>query len=145
MSRCQEPRITSLNGNASLVNFRPFRTLISMGFPTCPKFPKTIYLDQRTRVSHFKQPAPSMVKVFFPDNIKEDEGYQLAHLHENRGPHVLITFAVLSALATISVGLRILVRWRTRSKIEADDHTIFLTLVCIQLPGCRFSQYAHAA
>lgn len=70
-----------------------------------------------------------MVKVFFPDDVKEDEGYQLSHIHENRGPHVLIACAVLSTLATISVGLRILVRWRTRSNIEADDHTIFLTLV----------------
>lgn len=81
-----------------------------------------------------------MVKVFFPDDVKEDEVYQLAHIHENRGPHVLIACAVLSALATISVGLRVLVRWRTRSKIEADDHTIFLTLVSIRLSKCLYDQ-----
>lgn len=86
-----------------------------------------------------------MVKVFFPDNVKEDEVYQLAHIHENRGPHVLIACALLSSLATISVGLRILVRWRTRSKIEADDHTIFLTLVSIHLPERLHCQSVDAA
>lgn len=86
-----------------------------------------------------------MVKVFFPDDVKEDEVYQLAHIHENRGPHVLIACAVLSALATISVGLRILVRWRTRSRIEADDHTIFLTLVSVHLAECLYGQSVNAA
>lgn len=70
--------------------------------------------------------------------------YQLAHIHENRGPHVLVACAVLSALATISVGLRILVRWRTRSKIQADDHTIFLTLVRIHLSKCLYGQSVNA-
>lgn len=56
--------------------------------------------------------------------------YQRAHLSDTRGPTTIVACAILSALSTLAVFLRVLVRRRTKSKFEADDYTIFITLVC---------------
>lgn len=56
--------------------------------------------------------------------------YQLAHLHDTRGPATIAACAVLSVLSTLAILLRILVRRQTKAKFEADDYTIFVTLVC---------------
>lgn len=57
--------------------------------------------------------------------------YQLAHIHDTLAPATVAACAVLSVLASIAIFLRILVRWRTRAGFQADDYTIFVTVVCI--------------
>ena len=71
--------------------------------------------------------------------------YQRAHLRDTRGPTTIIACAILSALSTLGVFLRVLVRRRTKAKFEADDYTIFITLVCIEIDA-QFGDFTkHAA
>lgn len=55
--------------------------------------------------------------------------YQLTHLHDTRGPLTIAACAVLSALSTLAIFLRVLARRQAKVKFEADDWTIFVTLV----------------
>lgn len=58
--------------------------------------------------------------------------YQRAHLHDTRGPTTIAVCAVLSALSILAIFLRVLVRRQTNAKLQADDYTIFVTLVRIE-------------
>lgn len=58
--------------------------------------------------------------------------YQRAHLGDTRGPLTITTCAVLSVLSTLAISLKVLVRRQTKAKFEADDYTIFVTLVGIE-------------
>lgn len=55
--------------------------------------------------------------------------YELAHLDETKEPSIMAAVGTVSALATISVLLRIWVRRRKKNKFLADDHAIFVALV----------------
>ncbi|MCJ1464422.1 hypothetical protein MMC07_003035 [Pseudocyphellaria aurata] len=55
--------------------------------------------------------------------------YQLSHLKDTRGPLTITACAVLSALSTLAIILKFLARRQTKARFEADDCTIFVTLV----------------
>lgn len=55
--------------------------------------------------------------------------YQKTHLKESKVTEVIAACAVLSALSSIAILLRVLVRLRTNNGFKADDYTIFVTLV----------------
>lgn len=49
-----------------------------------------------------------------------EKAYQIAHIHEDKTPTIIAAISVLSALATIAVFLRALVRWRVNAKFQAE-------------------------
>ncbi|MCJ1428153.1 hypothetical protein MMC29_006061 [Sticta canariensis] len=55
--------------------------------------------------------------------------YQRAHLGDTRGPLTITASAVLSVLSTLAIALKVLVRHQTKARFEADDYTIFVTLI----------------
>lgn len=57
--------------------------------------------------------------------------YELAHLGETKAPSIIAAIGSFSALATIAILLRILVRWRNKNGFKADDYTIFVAFVGI--------------
>lgn len=63
--------------------------------------------------------------------------YQLSHRDETRGPAIMAAVGAFSALATISVLLRIWARQRSKSGLKADDYTIFAALVGICGAECH--------
>ena len=62
--------------------------------------------------------------------------YQTAHINDDRGPEVIAVDAVLTILATVAIGLRFLVRWRTHVGFKADDYTILLAGVRVNDVRC---------
>lgn len=54
-----------------------------------------------------------------------DIAYQKAHINETRAPSIVAAVAVLSALSTIAIVLRVFVRWHMKSGFKTDDYTIF--------------------
>lgn len=58
--------------------------------------------------------------------------YQLTHPDETKGPIIMAAVGTFSALATISVMLRIWVRKANKNPFQADDYTIFIALVGIK-------------
>lgn len=74
------------------------------------------------------QPLSGMAALgFTPAEIE----YQLTHANETNGPKYMAAIGTLSALATISIGLRIWVRIINRNELKSDDYTIFLAFVRI--------------
>lgn len=68
--------------------------------------------------------------VYSDGSLTEDEiNYQLARLNESKIPSIIATLSILSALATISVFLRFLVRWHTTAGYKMDDWTILVAFV----------------
>lgn len=57
--------------------------------------------------------------------------YQTAHINENRAPVLLAANSVLTALATVAIFLRFLIRWKTKVGVKADDYTILLAGVYV--------------
>ena len=57
-----------------------------------------------------------------PDQL----AYQMAHIHQDRGPYLIATTAVLSVLSTAAIYLRFLVRWRTKVGFKTDDYAILM-------------------
>lgn len=55
--------------------------------------------------------------------------YELAHLDETKEPSIMAAVGTVSALATISVLLRVWVRRRKKNRFMADDYAIFVALV----------------
>lgn len=50
----------------------------------------------------------------------------MAHIHQDRGPYLIATTAVLSVLSTAAIYLRFLVRWRTKVGFKTDDYAILM-------------------
>lgn len=57
--------------------------------------------------------------------------YQLTHPDETKGPMIMAVVGTFSALATISVVLRILVRRLNKNGFQGDDYTLFTAFVRI--------------
>lgn len=66
-----------------------------------------------------------------PDQVD----YELAHRDETRAPTIMAAVGIFTALATLSVFLRIWVRSRNKQGFKADDHTIFVACVGIYRAG----------
>lgn len=64
----------------------------------------------------------------------EEAQYELAHLDESKRPTILAALGSCSALATLSIMLRIFVRWRNKNEFKTDDYTVFIAFVRIE-PG----------
>lgn len=60
-----------------------------------------------------------------------DLAYQTAHIHEDKRPSTVAALAILSALSTMAVILKLGIRWRTRAGFKEDDYTVILDLVYI--------------
>lgn len=60
-----------------------------------------------------------------PDQI----AYQTANIHQDRGGNIIAACSVLSALSTLAVFLRIVVRRITHAGLRADDYLMFAALV----------------
>ena len=61
----------------------------------------------------------------------EEVQYELTHLDETKRPAIMAAMGSFSTLATITILLRILVRWHKKNGFKADDYTIFGAFVCI--------------
>lgn len=59
--------------------------------------------------------------------------YQLSHRNETRASMIQGVIGTFTALATISVLMRVWVRKLNKDRFEADDYTIFIALVGICL------------
>lgn len=69
--------------------------------------------------------SPANKYGFAPDQVD----YQLARRDETRASTIMAAVGTFTALATLSVFLRIGVRWRNKNGFKADDHTIFVACV----------------
>lgn len=58
--------------------------------------------------------------------------YQLAHVNQSRTGELIASTAALSALATVLVLARFIIRVHTKVGLKADDWAILVALVCIQ-------------
>lgn len=58
--------------------------------------------------------------------------YQRSHAGETKGPIIMAVVGTFSALATISVVLRIWVRLLKKNSFQADDYTLFIAFVSIK-------------
>lgn len=59
----------------------------------------------------------------------EEVQYELTHLNETKRPSILAAVGSCSALATISILLRVFVRWRNKNEFKADDYSVFIAFV----------------
>ena len=66
---------------------------------------------------------PSYADVGLTD---EEAAYQLAHLDDTKAPSIIASVVILALLATIAVGIRLVIRWRTRVGFGPDDYTVVL-------------------
>lgn len=64
---------------------------------------------------------PSYADVGLTD---EEAAYQLAHLNDSKAPSIIASVVILAVLATIAVGLRLIIRGRTKVGYGADDYLI---------------------
>ena len=55
--------------------------------------------------------------------------YEFEHIHDDRGPELVVCVCICLTLAYIAVALRIVGRRVSRAKLQADDCWIFITLV----------------
>lgn len=60
--------------------------------------------------------------------------YQMAHIHEDKGPNTIGAVSVFFALAALAILLRIHVRWNIRAGFGPDEYTIFAAGVSV--PTC---------
>lgn len=75
---------------------------------------------------------PSYADVGLTD---EEAAYQLAHLSDSKAPSIIASVVVLAVLATIAIGLRLLIRWRTKVGYGADDYLIIVAGVRRKKPN----------
>lgn len=59
----------------------------------------------------------------------EEVQYELTHLNETKRPSILAAVGSCSALATISILLRVFVRWRNKNEFKADDYSVFIAFI----------------
>ena len=60
--------------------------------------------------------------------------YEVAHIHDNRGPDIVISSAVCIGLAIAAVCLRLAGRRLSRAAILADDYMMVFALVSQSSP-----------
>ncbi|KAF6219618.1 hypothetical protein HO133_004087 [Letharia lupina] len=72
--------------------------------------------------------------------------YELAHIHDNRAPNVVISAAICISLAITAVLLRLLARRLSKARILADDYMIlFALIICMgQVAACLYSVHLGA-
>lgn len=63
-----------------------------------------------------------------------EASYQLAHVNQSKTNQLIDSTAALSALATLLVLARFIIRVHTKVGLKADDWAISLALVCLQPP-----------
>ena len=61
--------------------------------------------------------------------VPSDVFYEFEHIQDNRGPEIVVAVCVCLTLAYVAVALRVIARHVSRSKLQADDYWIFITLV----------------
>ena len=61
-----------------------------------------------------------------------EAAYQLAHANQSRTGQLIDSTAALSAVATVLVLARFIIRVYTNVGLKADDWAILIALVCIQ-------------
>lgn len=66
--------------------------------------------------------------------------YEVAHIHDNRAPDLIISAALCIALAITAVILRLLARRLSKARILADDYMIIFSLVSRQR-DCFFNHH----
>lgn len=66
---------------------------------------------------------PSYADVGLTD---EEAVYQLAHLSDTKAPSIITSVVILVVLSTVAVGLRLLMRWKTKVGFGADDYLIII-------------------
>lgn len=66
---------------------------------------------------------PSYADVGLSD---EEAAYQLAHLDDTKAPSIIASVVLLALLATIAVGLRLAIRWKTKTGFKIDDYLIIV-------------------
>ena len=59
----------------------------------------------------------------------EELQYQEVHKNDNRGPEIIVSLAIMLAVAYIAVGLRFLSRRMTRAGSSYDDWMMVVGLV----------------
>ena len=63
--------------------------------------------------------------------------YQLAHIHENKGPQTIAASGILIAVSTIAVILRLLAQRMVKRSFTADDYCAFAALARIHTRKVR--------
>ena len=59
--------------------------------------------------------------------------YELEHIHQDRAPSIIASYAICLSLACIAVVLRLVARRTSRSELKADDITMLSALVRFML------------
>ncbi|KAF6240945.1 hypothetical protein HO173_000738 [Letharia columbiana] len=55
--------------------------------------------------------------------------YELEHIHQDRAPDIIASYAICLSLACIAVVLRFVARRTSRASLQADDLTVFIALL----------------
>ena len=69
--------------------------------------------------------------------------YELEHIHQDQVPNIIASYATCLSLAYIAVVLRFVARRTSRASLRADDLTIFIALVRVELPCLTFSRHVE--
>ena len=73
----------------------------------------------------------------------EDIAYQLKHASDDRRVVLFVSTALMNAVATVAVVLRLVARRINRTKLLADDYTIFAALVGLRRSSEKACLGAH--
>ena len=93
------------------------------------RFSNTLQLS----ISALLSPGIIGCQVKMPTSLSPTEiEYELAHIHDNRSPDIVISAAICISLAIIAVALRLFARRLSKVKILADDYTTICALVSQQ-------------
>lgn len=55
--------------------------------------------------------------------------YELAHIHDNRGPDMIVSTVICIALASVAVVLRFYARRLSKAQLWFDDYMMIVALV----------------
>ncbi len=83
--------------------------------------------EQFATVSQWMPPEQAIAMAVFlgPKALQ----YQLDHVHDDRGPEMVVSVIVVSVLAVLAVALRLVCRRQLKVSMSWDDYTIIIGLV----------------
>ncbi|MCJ1450945.1 hypothetical protein MMC28_001279 [Mycoblastus sanguinarius] len=64
-----------------------------------------------------------------PEPLPSEIQQELEHIHDNRAPDIVVSYAICASMAYIAVIMRLIARRISKAPLQADDHMILVALV----------------